>query len=182
MIGKRPGLSKEAIPWLDSILHTGMNVLEYGSGDGSAWIARRVGRLISIESSPWWYKRVCSHLEGIKGRHEVCLALPEERGEELYRSQDGKFYTSYAKLGRKKAQQELGSSVNLVMIDGRGRMGCVHEALAVLKRGGYLVLDDADRPRYAAIDQKVKNAGLEESCFFSDRKRMTRVWRNCEVL
>jgi hypothetical protein len=43
------------------------------------------------------------------------------------------------------------ASLDLVIVDGRARVACGLAAMAKVKPGGMLLLDDSDRPRYARL-------------------------------
>ena len=50
-------------------------------------------------------------------------------------------------------------SLDLVMVDGRSRVACIHHSVTKVKRGGFLILDDAARDRYQEAVSLMANPG-----------------------
>jgi predicted O-methyltransferase YrrM len=53
-----PWLTSAAVEILSSLLSSSDSGLEFGAARSTVWFARRVSRLISIETDENWYKRV----------------------------------------------------------------------------------------------------------------------------
>lgn len=113
-------------------------MLEVGSGSSTLWFARRSARILSLESDSSWHASVISNLDKA-GVTNCSVELCElaDLGHSLRSYADEQF--------------------DLIVIDchelgGKTRMECLEPARAKLKRGGLLLLDDSDRPRYRAAD------------------------------
>jgi SAM-dependent methyltransferase len=130
-----PYFAPGAVRALDRWLGRHMRVFEWGSGTSTAWLARRVGELHAIEHDPYWHGRVRESLERERHSH-VDLRLIEPAG--------GCFARYVAAI-----EEFPEGSLDLVCVDGRARVECVRRALARLRPGGLLLLDDSHRPRYA---------------------------------
>ena len=132
-------------------------VVEYGTG-ASTWVlaealAKRQGDgspaiLLSIDHNDDWQRNVASSLP-----HWPFLHL---RTYDLFGACE-----SAADVGFNYATAPylLRRGVDLAYVDGRTRAQCVLAVAAILKDGGWVILDDAERERYQFLD-----------CYFNDVK------------
>jgi predicted O-methyltransferase YrrM len=137
-----PWLNKAALAYLATITLPTSNVLEHGSGGSTLWFAKNAGHVTSIESDPEWYKEV---LRRKTGAHLV--------------------------LWDQRSLPKLDPPYDLLLIDGEpveNRILYLKEARRLVKPGGWVVLDNCNRPEYAeerAFLQKL----AEQSTIFSTR-------------
>jgi len=118
-----PWLHPEVTRYLESLLHPEDRVYEHGSGGSTLWLASRVWFVISIESDPAWYERLSrmALTNVLMLRDDPCI--PE------------------CVVG----------AYDLMLIDGEPveRRGMFLKAAAgMVKPGGWVVLDNANRPEY----------------------------------
>ena len=153
-----PWMTYKATRWLDRYLERDMSVFEYGSGGSTIFLARRVRRVVSVEHDATWHGQVAETLEreGI-GVDEYLLREPQkappdrpaEHRWDLYTSTDrdyaGCVFDDYVK----SIDSFPDASFDLVIVDGRARSSCVHHGLPKVRPGGWLLLDDSNRPDYA---------------------------------
>lgn len=115
-------------PWcvverLDALVRADWAMVEFGSGMSTAWFARRVRALHSIEHDPGWYEQVRPRVEGLPGvRYEL---RPLDRYPDLSDHADG--------------------SLELAVVDGVRRADCVAAVVPKLRAGGLLYLDNSDK-------------------------------------
>ncbi|MEO1206165.1 MAG: class I SAM-dependent methyltransferase [Pseudomonadota bacterium] len=123
-----PWLPKQAVDLLDQLLRPTDVVVEFGAGRSTLWLAKRVVHLTSIESNQDWAKRTSDKLEALArpGSQSVVFAETVED-------------TVAPIMGMPDA------SVDVVLVDGAHRDHCAHAALAKLKPGGVLVIDNVNR-------------------------------------
>lgn len=116
-----PWLHPEAVAYLEELLQPDWRVLEHGAGGSTLWFATRVKDVFTIEHSPEWFERVCA-------------VAPSNVTVFLGRDLPG-----------------LAPGFDLVFIDGEraGRGWFIQRAPRYLKPGGWIVLDNANRPEYA---------------------------------
>lgn len=125
-------------------------VFEYGSGASTAWLARRAGRVTSIEHDAAWHRetrRVVAAYPTVDLR--LCPPDPLDAFDPAFRSGKsgaaGRSFRSYV-----EAIGSEGPGYDLVVIDGRARAACLARALDRLSPGGLVVLDNSERRRYRA--------------------------------
>ena len=127
-VGLRPTLpmiSFRASRVIDSLLKPSAKVLEFGSGYSTLWFARRCAELVSIEDDPHWRTLVQGMLAA-QGLNHVRYEYREP--------------ASYSRL-----DDIPDGYFDFVLVDGKDRTGCMRTALAKVKTGGSIYLDNADK-------------------------------------
>jgi predicted O-methyltransferase YrrM len=127
-----PWLPKAAIETLPDLLKPTDRFLEYGSGKSTAWLAKRVGKLVSVEHDKAWFDRVQGQLSanGLDRDSVRLLSLdPSDRPAE----------SPYVRA----IDEFAGGELDVCLVDGEYRVACMREAIARLASGGMLLLDDA---------------------------------------
>ena len=123
-----PLLTEQAIEFLEEFLSgRSARVLEFGAGSSTVWLASRVAELTAIEHSPVWVQDVRRQLRGMRLNATVIQA----------------------REGYATAHEQVGGMFDLVLIDGRDRPECIEATYLRVACGGVLMLDNAERPRYA---------------------------------
>lgn len=147
-----PWITFRAIDWLDAFLTPTMSVFEYGAGGSTLYLAKRAGRVVSVEHDKGFYGVVQQKLaqRGAKNcellLHEPLPCDDEARPFASYQPQyRGLCFESYVKA----IDPYPDASFDLVLVDGRARVACVRRARSKVKPGGALLLDNSDRPSYA---------------------------------
>jgi predicted O-methyltransferase YrrM len=132
---ERPWIVPAAIGWLRRRIRSDWSILELGSGRSTVWFARRAGRVISLEDNEYWFPRTRERL-GRAGLSNVNLRLKpvEDFPREVASLPDAAF--------------------DLVVVDfleaqSVTRIDVLEPAMKKVAAGGYLLLDDSDRPGYA---------------------------------
>jgi predicted O-methyltransferase YrrM len=132
---ERPWIVPSAIGWLRRRMRPDWAVLELGSGRSTLWFARRSRSVLSFEDNEFWQARTCERLDETGLANVELRQLPvEQLPGEVAGLADEAF--------------------DLVVVDfleapGVSRIDCLTPAMNAVKRGGYLLLDDSDRPGYA---------------------------------
>ena len=132
-----PWLSPAAILLLDNWLKKTDSGFEWGSGRSTLWLARRVGQLVSVEDNPEWYAKVRENLTrqgltNVNYRLFECGELNEQSEPENHPYADA--------IG-----EYPDGHFDFIFVDGNLRLPCMRKALAKLKVGGLLALDNANR-------------------------------------
>jgi hypothetical protein len=160
-----PWLTPNAISILEAWLQTTDVGFEWGGGRSTFWFGRRVRHLTSIEHDPVWYRKLLGSLAEAK----------IENVDFQLRSLEGAEKSDYL-LAMVRVPAE---SLDFVLVDGRLRHLCVHEALPKLKPGGLLILDNADSymPRNLRSGKhRLKGEALPPPCWVTVLERFSS-WR-----
>jgi hypothetical protein len=132
----RPWFAPQAVKFLDRIIEPGWVVAELGAGGSTAWLGRRAGRVMSLESDPVWVDRV-----------EATLAATGVRNVSLHLVSPGEFDEALARIAAATPLDLL--VVDQLERDEGERVESIRRAWDLVRPGGYLVLDDSDRATYS---------------------------------
>ncbi len=134
-IPERPWLVPASIGWLRRRVRSEWSILELGAGRSTAWFARRAARVISLEDDEFWHSSTRLRLDeaGLTNA-DLRLRPVEDFPSEIASLPDDAF--------------------DLVVVDFLEaptvtRIDCLDPAMHKVRPGGYLLLDDSDRPGYA---------------------------------
>lgn len=133
-----PSLAPGAIAQLERMLHRDHVGAEWGSGNTTRWFARRTRRLTSFETTPTYYDAVATTLRAERiDNVDYRLIAHDFEGE-----------TDEQEMHRNpfvRAASEFGDeSLDYALVDSAPR-GCLCFGVASkIKRGGLLVLDNAN--------------------------------------
>lgn len=152
-----PWITFEAQEWLIGYLKADMSVFEYGSGGSTIFFSKRVRELISVEHDKYWRDTVSN--ETAMERVTNCRLLLREPEQGILDRTDYSDPQSYlSALPRYSGMNFKGYATSirefpdgkfdLVFVDGRARPSCIANALAKVRRGGYLMLDNSERKHY----------------------------------
>jgi hypothetical protein len=146
---ERPWIVPATIGWLRRRIRSDWSILELGSGRSTVWFARRAAEVISLEDNEYWFPRTRERLERA-GLTNVDLRLRpvEDFPREVASLPDASF--------------------DLVVVDfleapAVTRIDAIKPAMKKVVAGGYLLLDDSDRPGYAEAYELL--VGWRERCF-----------------
>lgn len=129
-----PWLTPAANRFLEEYLRPTDVGLEFGSGRSTLWFARHLGQFTSVEHDEGWYRRVRASLDqaGVANTcyHHVPQDVPHEDGAN----------SAYARILERFGDDTL----DIVLVDGVYRDACALRALAKLRAGGLLVIDNVN--------------------------------------
>jgi hypothetical protein len=153
-----PWINAGAVRFLSRRLAPDMTGFEWGGGRSTAFVARRVARLVSVEHKEKWRRRVTALLarEGI-GNVECRFTppgddpgRPDERPD-IWRA-TGHVHRKPQFAAYADAILDFPeSSLDFVLIDGRARVECALNAFCRIRPGGFLLLDNSEWEKYAPI-------------------------------
>ena len=122
---KEPWLTPVSVDILKGLLKKDDFFLEFGSGQSTVWFARKVGKIISIESNEGWYQKTKSKLKRYAKKAEIVFA-PDRK----------KYLAILNKI--------KDNSLDICLVDGEHRIDCMLGVLRKIKKGGALVVDNAE--------------------------------------
>jgi predicted O-methyltransferase YrrM len=126
-----PWITATAVQILDSWLKESDTGVEFGSGRSTIWFAQRVSHLLSVENNREWYERINSELIRLGISTKVTYRFCEtSNGDNAYSEQ---------------VNDVANESIDFALVDGRKRKECMESAMPKLKKGGMLILDNAER-------------------------------------
>jgi len=134
-IQAKPWLHADAIEYFETVLQPDYSVIEHGSGGSTLWLAERVKVIWSFEHDPDWQGMVSK-----LAKTNTKVFSPD---------------FLYAILKR-------GDQFDLLFIDGdppETRRRWLTEARRLVVRGGWVVLDNANRPEY-----EIEHEALKDFC------------------
>jgi hypothetical protein len=172
----KPWIAFAAIEFLEKILHREMLVYEYGSGGSTLFFAQRVKEVISTEHDRAWYDQVVNKINTTDITNcKVRLFEPTVKGHiETANISDPNGYASDDERYRGMSFKEYASSIDefpdeyfdIILIDGRARPSCFKHSEKKLKKGGYLILDNAERSYYHFIHNTLKGKGWRKYDYY----------------
>jgi len=131
-----PSLTKDATKLVEQLLNRRDKGVEWGSGNSTAWLAERTAHVTSFETNPDYHARVKESLNsrGISNVDYRLIPFQDvDSEEEMLRSTWVQSVSSFAD-----------DSLDFVVVDSSPR-GCLCARVAPkLRRGGVLVLDNAN--------------------------------------
>jgi predicted O-methyltransferase YrrM len=146
---ERPWIVPAAIGWLRRRIRSDWSILELGAGRSTTWFAQRASRVLSFEDNEFWVGHTRERLD------QLGLAGVDFRLRAV-----GEFSSELETLPA--------SSFDLVVVDfleapAVTRIDVLEPAMKRVRPGGYLLLDDSDRPGYARAYEML--AGWKERRF-----------------
>jgi hypothetical protein len=122
-------------------------VFEYGAGASTVWLARRAGRVDTVEHDTAWAEQVRGMLGGAPGvTLHVVPATPATAAARVRSGRVGHADLDFAEYVA--TIDRVGGSFDLIVVDGRARNDAFRHALDRLADGGVIVFDNLRRRRY----------------------------------
>lgn len=125
-----PWMPFNAIQWLKKQLFLSTNVFEWSSGGSTLFFANKVKSLISVEHDKIWYEVMLTKL---KSKNIINCSYNFEKNPYLYAQFINKYPDEF---------------FDIIVVDGIERVSCIKNAIPKIKKGGYIVLDNSERPEY----------------------------------
>lgn len=148
-----PYWNEEAIARIGNIVNCWSKVFEYGTGGSTVWLVRRVAELISVEYDPDWFRI-------FKDRFRQQFPLATIGEDRINYQSVGSLEVVKQILIRLEKFKGCGQNFvdtisvfpdgyfDLVIVDARNRARCLRAASPKVKKGGWILLDDAQRSWY----------------------------------
>ncbi|MHB1213712.1 MAG: methyltransferase domain-containing protein [Thiobacillus sp.] len=189
MADHRPWMNFRVIEWLESYLKPDMRVFEYGSGGSTLFLAERVAQVVSVEHDEGFFEFLAKQLqqEGVSNCTYTASVPQPMRSGEIPRYGCTSFTSDWPALRTMRFENYVKTiddypdkSFDLVTVDGRARPSCALRALPKIKDGGWLLVDNMERSRYAII----RDLLAQHECLdffgvvpYEVRPQRTTVWR-----
>jgi hypothetical protein len=180
-----PWLTFNAIDELRRRLPPNAVVFEYGSGGSTLFWLKHRAHCTSVEHDARWFALVRQRV-GSNARHDYRLVPPDAEqpartdqdaaDPKAYRSIDAAFRQHTFKAYARQIDEFPNGHFDVVLVDGRARPSCLMHAAPKVKRGGLLILDNAERDYYTA-QAKSYLRDFERAEFFGAGPSVNAMWR-----
>lgn len=155
--------------FLHSLNLKGKNVLEFGSGGSTVFFLQRKANLVTFEHSEVWIEKLKPKLQTydnwkIKLVNYVRREMASNSHEQYLHG----------------LEEVRDNSLDLVLVDGRHRVECIRASIPKVKKNGYIILDDSDRPEYLEafeLLQEWESSVVSGFAYMSDFKTHPVVWK-----
>jgi hypothetical protein len=135
-----PWFTYPAIEYLNQFDLSGKKIFEYGSGNSTAYWARRGAEVWAVDHDQKWFDKMTDSLS---------------TGQTLYYADTEQDYSA--------AIARPGILFDIVVIDGTFRTACVEPGIAHLRPGGFIIFDNAERD--VQVGEMLRQKGLFEVDF-----------------
>ncbi|MBX7093443.1 MAG: hypothetical protein K1X56_01895 [Flavobacteriales bacterium] len=167
MKDEMPWISLRAVDFLEKNIRSDFKVFEYGGGGSTLYWSTRVAEVVTVEHDAEWFKHLETSMQSRKNvKWNGCFVgpqtgdlspNPDPADPDLFSSDDlaskGKNYKDYVLTVDNYPNEYF----DVVLIDGRSRASCLKYAFPKLKRGGWLILDNAERIYYTDLNTEIVN-------------------------
>jgi hypothetical protein len=163
ILDEQPWVTFDATMLMENIVKEGFRVFEYGGGGSTLFFLKKKATVITVEHNRDWFndlQQIISRKYNTGWKGELITAEPVADSSQLdisnpdhYYSDDIGFRNAIFKNYVSYIDQFPDHSFDIVMIDGRARTSCIKHAAAKVKKGGWFILDNAERAYYTAKQQ-----------------------------
>ena len=162
-----PWINYATIQFMHHFISKNMRVVECGAGGSSIFFLTRGVHLTSIEHDEKWIEIV---------KNKVAPETQNNWAYHLIKSDNGITDIPSAESYLLPLDQLSDSSIDLFLIDGRHRVESVKKAINKIKPGGFLILDNCDRPEHSKSFELLTNWSLKQiSCITNSSEFVTPV-------
>jgi len=162
---EQPWITFPAIDFLKGYINTGTKVFEYGGGGSTLFFVNRAKVVITVEHDKTWFnalqtvianKKIANWQGNLIEPEAVSLKAPLDAADpDHYYTGDKVFMENTFKMYATAIDKYADEYFDIVLVDGRSRPSCIQHSLPKIKKGGLLILDNADRKYYL---EKTKTA------------------------
>lgn len=146
-----PSINPDALRKLERIINDKSKVFEYGTGGSTIWLAKRVGKLVSVEHNRDWFRVLREGIREDFGEIPKNLTLMLRLNTPILNDAWVESETTKEFIGMNYIDSILNypdGYFDLVIVDGRARMSCLFNSRFKVKKAGFLLLDDSQRQCY----------------------------------
>lgn len=183
---EQPWITFPAMRFLRRIVSRQSKVFEYGAGGSTLFFAKRVSELVTVEHDAQWLDKTAAYVrERPKFAWRAHLEPPFLAAGETVGTADGYHYGSsdpaYANMSFERYARCIErydrKYFDVILIDGRARVGCFKHALNHVKSGGYIGLDNAEREQYRHVESEARALGYRIMDFWGPGPYNRYFWR-----
>lgn len=141
---EQPWVHVDAVNFLFQNIKKSHTGFEFGSGSSTFWFSKFTKKIFSVESDEEWYKKTSEKRDefDIKNIDISLVVCPMLKIWDID-TEIGEDYEKYSNEILK-----AGKKFDYISIDGVARSLCIKKSIDLLKPGGYLIIDNSERPAY----------------------------------
>jgi hypothetical protein len=184
-----PWLTFGAITFLEDLLTRQMNVFEYGSGGSTIFFSNRAASVVSVEHDQRWAEKVKGAIAARKLENIHLLVRPAQPDPNAIHHDPSELdgYVSTAEGFHGSSFRDYATAIDsfpeesfdVVILDGRARPSCFKHAVSKVKKGGWLLLDNAEREEYRRIHQSPNLGHWRKREFSGPGPYNVYFWQTC---
>ena len=138
-----PWMPYDLIEYLEKNLKKSDIVFEYGFGTSSIFFAKRVKKVVSIETDPRWHAMMLRLIDDLKIDNIEVILMVDGLENEKYEETANIFARNSA----------INYGFDWIIVDSLKRSKCVKNAINTLSHDGKILLDDSQRQNYKKIHE-----------------------------
>lgn len=139
--GVNPWWGRSIVDLVKRHLNRSLYVFEWGTGNSTLFWSQYVKQVVSVEHDKEWYEK----MKNVVSSNVVLKYHELEYGGEYCRS-----------------ILDENKEFDIILIDGRDRVGCALNAVMRLKEDGVIIWDNSDRERYESGYEFLKEQGFKQ--------------------
>lgn len=149
-----PWLTFSAIDFLKGFIDQTHCVFEFGGGGSTLFFLDKASAVVTVEHDRQWFNELSKIVgDNTKWESNFIEPVPSEKTGDInnpfdYCSDDPMFEKYSFKDYVAKIDCFPNESFDIILIDGRARTSCIHHSLTKVKKGGLLIIDNAEREYY----------------------------------
>ena len=148
----------QALPWMtypfiefiETRLNKNQQIFEFGSGSSTLFFAKRVKKVVTLESNKFWFNFT-----------KEKLAAAKIENVELILMEDALTNSAYENFPKNYSEK-----FNFILIDSLKRSACCKNAIDSIKPDGAIILDDSERKHYSKIFDFFAENNFKKQDFF----------------
>ncbi len=145
-----PWMTYSFIEFIENKLDKNQQIFEYGSGSSTLFFAKKVKKVVALESNPRWFAIVQNMLL----QHDI-------KNVELVLMTDALENPLYENFAKNHSEK-----FDFIFVDSLKRFNCSLNSISALKPEGALVLDDSERKNYQKIFNFFAENNFQKQDFF----------------
>ena len=164
-----PWISFPVISFLESNVSKNTKVFEYGGGGSTLFFTERAGEVVTVEHNKEWFNILSNRIKNTYNWKGIFIEPEVMQDDNITDISNPDEYISSEKEFENKSFYKYASCIDnysdnyfdVVLVDGRARPSCIKHAIVKIKKGGYLILDNADRDYYTQYFKKILSEEFE---------------------
>lgn len=141
---QQPWLPTDAIEFLEKNINSSHIGFEFGCGSSTFWFSKISKKIYSIESDFDWYSNILDLVKSnnIQNININCIPCEMKKIWDI----DTEVGGNYIEYSNHILNYDF--LFDYVIVDGVARPLCIKNSIDKIKSGGYLIIDNAERPAY----------------------------------